>query len=66
MKKKKEKWNINIKCEVCGYQNHKHYVDVFGRCHLCGNILDQKAFFMSQMNKRLHIWKGKKENLNRF
>lgn len=60
--KKDPKKNDNIKCEICGYQNHKHYVKESGVCHLCGNILDDKAYFKSQMNKRLRLWRGKRKD----
>lgn len=50
----------NIVCDVCGYQNHKDYVKYSGVCHLCGKILDQKAYFKAQMNKKLRLWRGKK------
>lgn len=54
---KKDKFEENIKCDICGYQNHKKYVDYSGICHLCGNILDGKAHFRAMMNKKLRIWK---------
>ena len=58
---KKEK-DDNIQCEKCGYCNHKSYIKYTGVCHLCGNILDQKAYFKCQMNKKLRLWRGKKFN----
>jgi hypothetical protein len=59
MKKKKRKLD-NIRCDVCGYCNHKEYVKYSGVCHLCGKILDDRAYFKCQMNKRLRLWRGKK------
>lgn len=48
----------NIKCDICQYQNHKNYVKISGVCHLCGNILDDRAYFRYQMNRRLKIWRA--------
>jgi len=59
MAKKKEKLD-NIKCDVCGYQNHKYFVQQSGVCHLCGKILDDKVYFKAQMNKKLKLWRGKR------
>jgi len=50
----------NIKCDVCGYQNHDYYVKKSGVCHLCGKVLDDKAYFKAQMNKKLRLWRGKR------
>ena len=60
IKMAKEKKMDNIKCEVCGYQNHKDYVQYSGVCHLCGNILDDKAYFKQQLNKKMRLWRGQK------
>ena len=49
--------NDNIKCEICGYQNHKEYVAYSGVCHLCGNILDPRTYFRYNMNRKLKIWR---------
>ena len=49
----------NIKCDVCGYQNHDYFVKQSGVCHLCGKILDDRAYFKAQMNKKLRLWRGK-------
>lgn len=57
--KKKEKLD-NIKCDICGYQNHKHYVERSGICHLCGKILDDRAYFKAQMNSKLRLWRNKR------
>lgn len=62
MKKKKYKDLGNIQCEKCGYCNHKEYVKYSGVCNGCGNILDEKAYFKFQMNKKLRLWKGKRRN----
>ena len=33
-----------ITCE-CGYNNHKLAVDTYGKCNLCGKILNGRAYF---------------------
>jgi len=58
--KRKDKPLDNIKCDVCGYQNHKHFVQYSGVCHLCGKILDEKAYFKNQMNKKMRLWRNSK------
>lgn len=58
MKKKYD----NVKCDICGYQNYKKYVDCSGICHGCGKILDDKAYFKAQINKKLRLWRGKRED----
>lgn len=50
----------NIKCDICGYQNHKDFVKHSGVCHLCGKILDDRAYFKAQMNKKMRLWRGKR------
>ena len=59
---KKKKELDNIKCEKCGYQNHRDFVKYSGVCHLCGNILDERAYFKQQMNKKMRLWRGQKFN----
>lgn len=59
---KKPKRMDNIICDVCGYQNHKYFVKQSGVCHLCGKILDEKAYFKCEMNKRLRLWRGKRKD----
>lgn len=54
-----KKWEENIICEKCKYQNHKRFIAVFGTCKLCGKVLDGKAKFKYDMNIRLRLWKGK-------
>ena len=48
----------NIKCDICGYQNHAYFVKQSGVCHLCGKILDEKAYFKQQMNIKLRLWRN--------
>lgn len=58
MKKNKKKWDINIICE-CGYQNKQENVQRYGVCRLCGKVLDEKAKFKYDMNKKLKLWRDK-------
>lgn len=60
MAKKWKKELDNIKCDICGYQNHKEYVQYSGVCHGCGKILDDKAYFKQQMNKKMRLWRNEK------
>lgn len=60
MSAKKKKPNTNVKCDICGYENKKEFLQYSGVCHLCGKILDDRAYFKAQMNKRLRLWRGKK------
>ena len=52
----------NIKCDICGYQNHKCYVERSGVCHLCGKILDEKAYFKAKMRTKLRLWRNKRKD----
>ena len=54
---KKRKRNDNIKCDICGYCNHKEYVSYCGICHGCGKILDDRVHFRYKMNRKLRIWR---------
>lgn len=49
-----------IRCDVCGYCNHKDFVKYTGVCHLCGKILDERAYFKQQMIKKMRLWKNMK------
>lgn len=60
----KERKISNIKCDVCGYQNHDYFVKQSGVCHLCGKVLDDKSYFKAQMNKKLRLWYNKKKKGN--
>ncbi len=42
----------NIICPKCKYQNHKKWIQLSGKCHLCGVILD-KDYFKKTMLRRL-------------
>lgn len=59
MKKKHQKIN-NIKCDICGYCNHRDFVKYSGVCHLCGKVLDPRAKFKADMVKKLRLWRNKK------
>lgn len=45
-----------IKCE-CGYYNHKDKIQKYGTCKFCGKVLDKKAKYDYEMNKRLKLWR---------
>ena len=49
-----------IQCDICGYYNNKDYVKYSGVCHLCGKILDDKAYFKQTLSKKMRLWRGKK------
>lgn len=45
----------NIICPRCKYQNHKHFVIKYGKCNLCGAVLDKDYFkrsFQKMLEKR--------------
>ena len=49
----------NVLCNNCGYQNKQYWVEKSGICNGCGKVLDEKAYFIHEMRKKLHIVKGK-------
>lgn len=51
----------HVICE-CGYYNNPDFLMYSGVCHRCGKILDGKAYFKAQMNKKMRLWRGKKMN----
>lgn len=53
-----------IQCDICGYHNQKDFVKHTGACHCCGKILDDKAYFKAQMNKKMRMWRGKLKQWN--
>jgi len=55
---KSEKWEKHIKC-TCGYNNKENNVKIWGTCRGCGKILDDRAYFKYQMNKKLRLWRGR-------
>lgn len=57
--KKNEPWVETVICDKCGYNNHKYWIEKSGKCNGCGKILNEKADFIHQMRKKLHIVKGK-------
>ena len=57
MKKHKVEDLGNVKCDVCGYQNHKENVRKYGTCKLCGKTLDPKAKYNYEMFIRLRRWR---------
>lgn len=48
-----------ITCDKCGYNNEKSRFLQYGKCLKCDTILDQKVYFMIEMNKRLRNNKRK-------
>lgn len=59
--KKKEPFRVTF-CDKCGYGNNSDYVKYSGVCHGCGKILDEKAYFKQQMNKKLRLWRNERMN----
>lgn len=41
----------NIICPRCKYQNHEIFVKKYGKCHLCGAILDKKYFIRTMLKE---------------
>ena len=60
MKDKEKGKDLWIKCPICGYQNKKIFIDVYGTCRLCNKVLDEKAKFKHEMFIRLRLWRNKK------
>ena len=60
MKANENKKELIIQCDICGYNNLKQYVKYSGVCHCCGKILDDRAYFKQQMNKKMRLWRNKK------
>jgi hypothetical protein len=54
----KEKIVDYIICE-CGYHNKPEYVKFTGICNGCKKVLDERAKFKNEMNKKMKLWKGK-------
>lgn len=55
--KKKEKMMDYIICE-CGYNNKPWNVQNYGTCTRCRKVLDPKAKYKYEMNKKLRLWRG--------
>ncbi len=56
---KTKKWEENITCPYCEYNNKKYNVEKYGTCTRCRKILDEKAKFKYEMNVKLKLWRGK-------
>lgn len=41
----------NIICPRCKYQNNEIFVKKYGKCHLCGVILDKKYFIKTMLKE---------------
>ena len=46
-------------CEKCGYRNREENWKVYGTCTRCGSVIDEKAKYKYEMNKRLRLWRNK-------
>lgn len=57
MTKKKKVLMEHIICE-CGYHNKPWNVKMYGTCTRCRKVLDPKAKYKYEMNKRLRLWRG--------
>lgn len=55
----KKKWEANVKCPECGYNNKKYNVENYGTCTNCRKVLNEKAKFKYDMNKKLKLWRYK-------
>ena len=42
----------NVICPRCKYHNHEFYIKKYGKCNLCGCILD-KDYFIRTIKRRL-------------
>lgn len=62
MKKKKERFVEYTQCDQCGYRNNQDFLKYSGVCNCCHKILDEKAYFKAQMNKKMRLWRGKRMN----
>lgn len=49
-----------IYCDDCGYCNQKEMIAKYGTCRGCNKILDEKAKFKYEMNKKLKLWRNDK------
>lgn len=47
----------HVVCE-CGYYNQPWNVRIYGTCTRCGKVLDKKAKYRYEMNKKLRLWRG--------
>lgn len=46
-----------IYCKKCNYYNKIKYVKKSGVCHLCNEVLDERAYFRRMMINKLHLVK---------
>jgi hypothetical protein len=49
-----------IYCDKCGYCNRVEMISKYGTCRGCLAVLDEKAKFKYEMNKKLRLWKNDK------
>ena len=50
-----------IKCPKCGYRNKRVYVDNYGTCNCCDEVLDGKARLRYELKVRNKHYKRRKE-----
>ena len=46
-------------CEKCGYRNLEENYKKYGTCTRCRSVIDEKAKFKYEMNKKLRLWRNK-------
>ena len=46
-----------IYCKKCNYYNKYKYLKKSGTCHLCNEVLDERAYFRRMMINKLHLVK---------
>ena len=59
MARKRKKELPLVKCDNCGYYNHKYNVDHYGTCTRCRHTLNKKAEYNYEMSTRLKLWRYK-------
>ncbi len=60
-KKKRQKEFKLVVCEKCGYNNQPQFAGFFGTCLRCKNVIDPRAKFRYEMNKKLGTWRKEKK-----
>lgn len=70
MNTKKNMKEILIQCDYCGYRNKKYYINKYGKCNRCKNILNDRAYFKYMLIKKLRLIKkgeiGEFYDLNKY
>lgn len=55
----KEKSLNLVRCPKCGYYNKKKFIDSYGKCNGCKNVLNEQAAFKYNMIKKMNLFKKK-------